>query len=80
MRKPTEDAIARTVAENRVADLLTEQTGVAEKDMDVARAVLGEFSAVEFETTGRDVQGERINLRRLVITGPWEVDPNGSGK
>jgi hypothetical protein len=77
MRKPIEDVVARGVMENRVADLLTDQSGVAEKDLDAARAILGEFPSIEFETTSRDVQGETIRLRRPVLTGAWEVDPNG---
>lgn len=68
MRKPTEDPIARTVAENFVTD---HATGVED-----TRAVLGLFPTAEFETVTKVVQGQSIRLRRLVLTGPWEVDPN----
>lgn len=75
MRKAQDDAMARAAAESKVADLLTDQAGAAPDDRTAVTAILGEFKAVEFETTTRKVGDEEIHLRRLVITGPWEVDP-----
>jgi hypothetical protein len=84
MRKPNEDAVARTVAENQLGDLLASVSNVYGTDRDgavvEARALLGGFKTVEFETTTRTVGDETICLRRLVATGSWEVDPSGSGK
>ena len=83
MRKAQEDAVARTVAEKKVGDLLAADGNVGphasiEQATTVAREVLGEFKAVEFETITKRVGDEEIALRRLVITGPWEVDPGGA--
>lgn len=70
MRKPKEDPIARTVAENQFTDHGPSIEG--------AREALSFFPAVEFETTTRTVQGEELHLRRVVITGKWEIDPNAA--
>lgn len=76
MRKAQDDPIARTVAENQLADILdTEESAGPEG---ATSMVLGAFKAVEFETTSRTVGDQVIVLRRLVITGAWEVDPNGA--
>jgi hypothetical protein len=77
MRKTQDDPIARNVAENKIADITdgysrdgSDPVGMAE-----ATTILGEFEAVEFETTISKVRGgQEIPVRRLVITGPWEVD------
>jgi hypothetical protein len=74
MRKAQDDAVARTAAENVVRDLthyVNEPVG------DLGKDIVGAFKAVEFETISKKVGDEEIPLRRLVITGPWEVDPNG---
>jgi hypothetical protein len=73
MRKAQDDVMARSVAESKLA----EQIDGHREDNDpirYAKDVLGEFKAVEFETTTRKVGDDEIHLRRLVITGPWEVD------
>ena len=77
MRKAQDDVMARSAAETRVADLLasTPEGPAGDGGLSV-RQVLGEFKAVEFETTTRKVGDEEVKLRRLVITGPWEVDPD----
>ena len=84
MRKPLEDPIARTVAEHHLGDAL-ESTGMidstAHEPAEVGRAVLSELAGIgayiEFETTKSKVRGgQEIPLRRLVITGDWEIDPN----
>jgi hypothetical protein len=74
MRKANEDATARTAAEVKIGDALTGYTDTTEQAAAHGRTVLGEFKAVEFETTTRKVGDDEIHLRRLVITGPWEVD------
>lgn len=75
MRNAQDDPMARTAAERKIGDLLTDQTGLAQTDLGAATAILGEFEAVEFETTISKVRGgQEIPVRRLVITGPWEVD------
>lgn len=81
MRKANEDVIARSVAENQVGDLMWAATGTGSPDRDKcvedARIVLNAFKAVEFEKTVRQIGDEKVYLRRLAITGPWEVDPAG---
>lgn len=81
MRKAQEDPLARTVAEHHLGDAL-EASGLidstAYEPTEVGRATLKDFAeAVQFETATSRVAGKDIRLRRLVITGPWEVDPNG---
>lgn len=81
MRKAQENALARTVAENKLCEMLAiGDVNVGEIDRAAVKQVLGEFKAVEFETITKRVGDEEIALRRLVITGPWEVDPSGVGK
>ena len=82
MRKATEDVLARTEAERMVADnaLVPGEQG-AENEMEAARRIVGVFEAVEFETAVSKVRGgQEINVRRLVLTSSWEVDPNGVAK
>jgi hypothetical protein len=80
MRKAQDDVMARTDAERSVGDEL-EATGLinssANEPAEAGRVLLGMFKAIEFETTSRKVGDEELRLRRLVITGPWEVDPTG---
>lgn len=79
MRKAQENALARTVAENKLCEMLAiGDVNVGEIDRAAVKQVLGEFKAVEFETITKRVGDEEIALRRLVITGPWEVDPGGA--
>lgn len=77
MRKAQDDPIARTVAENKIADITDgyDRDGSDPVGMAEVAAILGAFKAVEFEVTVKQVGDEQIHLRRLVITGPWEVDP-----
>jgi hypothetical protein len=71
-----DDPIARTVAENQLADLLDE-TDEHETWFAASGSILGEFPSVEFERVSVDMPDGRVALRRLVITGPWEADPDG---
>jgi len=90
MRKAQDDAMARTQAERDLGELLTSASSEEdfERAQQVARETLGAFPAVEFERgTGRTPDGQKIEQRRVVITGPWVVDPEaalggmaGSGK
>jgi hypothetical protein len=83
MRKATEDVLARTEAERQIGDKLEAHgliDSVRNEPTEVGRAVVDGFRAAEFEKTIRRVGDEDIHLRRLVITGPWEVDPNGTSK
>lgn len=81
MRKTQDDAVARTVAENQLGDLLAEDgytTGGRDQAVSVANSMLAQFAdAVEFETAVSKVRGgQEIPVRRLVITTAWEVNPN----
>lgn len=79
MRKTKNDALARTEAEREIGDLLMgapigayADSGDARRD---AEFVVSSFKAAEFETVTRKVGDEEIALRRVVMTGPWMVDP-----
>lgn len=85
MRKANEDVLARTEAERQIGDVL-EREGLidssAYEPIAAGRAVLNALGkAVEFETgTSKDPDRNAVAMRRLVITTPWEVDPNGTSK
>lgn len=84
MRKAQDDALARTEAERVIGDEL-ESSGVIDSNTheptEAGRRILAQIAkAVEFETITKRVGDEEIALRRLVITGPWEVDPARAGK
>lgn len=79
MRRTSDDVTARAAAESKLADLL-DRTGMPIGNSEggplaVSKELVSEFKAVEFETTTRKVGDDEIKLRRLVITGPWEVAP-----
>lgn len=78
MRRALDDVLARTEAERVVGDEL-EATGLINSSTHeptaAGKALLDSFKAVEFEKASRKVGDEELRLRRLVITGPWEVDP-----
>lgn len=80
MRKATEDALARTAAERFVGEELVDCQIVEELDgIEPAGRLLGQVAkTVEFERgTSKDPDKNTVPMRRLVITGPWEVDPDG---
>jgi hypothetical protein len=77
-----DDAVARTVAENKVTDLLVGAGTIVPEggavSTDSARYVLGQLArTISFETAVSKVRGQEIALRRLVAVGEWEVDPSG---
>jgi hypothetical protein len=79
MRTPNEDVLARSVAEHLVADDLPVTADLDE--MALAQQIIGLFKTVEFEKAVSKVRGgQEINVRRLVLTSSWEVDPDGIGK
>ncbi len=78
--KPTDDAIARTLVENQLADVI-ERSDVTDlihdQVMELAREIVGSFKFVEMDTTRSPVPGgQKIPLRRPVLTGEWEIDTN----
>lgn len=79
MRKTQDDAMARTAAETALADSLAGgEVGAYNSHEDAQRDaafVISTFKAVEFETTVKKIGDEEISLRRVVLTGPWEVAP-----
>jgi hypothetical protein len=79
MRIPDEDVLARSVAEHLVADEVPVTADLDE--MALAKQIIGLFKTVEFErATSKLRGGQEINVRRLVLTSSWEVDPDGIGK
>jgi hypothetical protein len=78
MRKPTDDQTAREAATRSVACQLDEIATATSSDeartaQEVAEDLLEAWPYAEQETVTRDVQGERVTLRRVVLTGPWNV-------
>src|SRR4051794_41582759 len=89
MRDHEDNVVARSTAESQLADLLINHTGLQDREAALAavREVLGAFPAVEFESAVRKVGRQDVYLRRLVMTGSWEVAgreearrPRGSGR
>lgn len=64
-RKTTDDLKARDHAKFFITD---HATSAADSGL-----VVDLFEAVEFETATSKVGGAEIQLRRVVLTGPWEV-------
>ena len=85
MRKAQDDLMARTEAERVVGDEL-EATGLINSEVHeptaVGKTLLDRMAkTVEFETgTSKDPDRNTVPMRRLVITGPWTVDPDGIAK
>jgi hypothetical protein len=73
MRKAQDDPMARTAAERKLGDIIAPSTD-GEVDQ-LTREVLRAFPGVEFETVIKKVGDQELSLRRLVITGAWEVAP-----
>lgn len=82
MRKAQEDVLARTEAERFVGDAM-EAAGIIDSTVmepaETGRLLLDHVAAaVEFETgISKDPERKPVAMRRLVITGPWVVDPTG---
>lgn len=66
-RKTTDDPQARTAAAEFIESRAAETNG---------GDVVAAFEWAEFETATSRVGGGEIQLRRVVLTGPWEVVPN----
>ncbi len=83
-RKTQDDPMARTEAERGLAAELLNCGVVDGADLPVsaASAVLGQIGkTVEFERgASTDPDRQKVRMRRLVITGPWFVDPDQSGQ
>jgi hypothetical protein len=64
-RKTTDDLAAREAARKLIDPTDTDLSGTTE--------TVDKFVAVEFETATSRAAGETIKLRRVTLTGPWEV-------
>jgi hypothetical protein len=79
-RKATEDVLARTEAERAVGDEL-EALGLIDSALneptEAGRKLLDQIGMyVQFETgDSKDPDKNIVPMRRIVITGPWRVDP-----
>jgi hypothetical protein len=83
-RKVEDDVMARTEAERVIGDALAEAglTDAGDSATEEGRTVLGLIAkAVQFEKgESKDPDRHVVGMRRLVITGPWTVDPDAVGK
>jgi predicted amidohydrolase len=76
---PTDDPIARTLAENELADVIGGTGAAADhvQALTIARAVVAHFPVVALDKQrSHVVGGETVALRRITFAGSWEVDPN----
>lgn len=64
-RKATEDPEARTTAEQLVHTASGQQAS--------GQDIIDAFETAQFETTTSKVAGAELKLRRVVLTGYWEV-------
>lgn len=67
-RKTSDNKVARDHAVEKITDRAT--------GLEDTKLVVDLFPTVEFETATSKVGGETVNLRRVVLTGPWEVVAN----
>ncbi len=73
---PTDDVMSREAAETLVNDILDRELDTESDHRNVARAVVAAFPFVHTDRARSNVPGgSKVNLRRLVLTGEWEVDP-----
>lgn len=81
IRKNTEDIMARTKAVTDLTDKLDNMLPEVESVAEAGRDLLNQIGdTVEFEYgVSTDPNRNKVNMRRLVITGPWEVDPDKHG-
>lgn len=81
IRKNTEDIMARTKAVTDLTDKLDDMLPEVESVAEAGRDLLNQIAVtVEFEYgVSTDPSRNKVNMRRLVITGDWEVDPNKHG-
>jgi hypothetical protein len=68
-RKTTDNPAAREHAENML------DGAMARREPGDETPQVAVFEAAEFETASSRVGGTDITLRRVVLTGPWEVAP-----
>jgi len=80
VRDNQDDVMARGAAEQAVAEFFNVQPdqAVSEGETGVGpRDLLGQIAeTVEFEKATFKGGGREIGMRRVVITGAWEVDPD----
>jgi hypothetical protein len=70
-----DDVVARSIAENAINDLMNHDHDLDDECHHQARDILSAFPSVRFEQTLFPVGDDDVWRRRLVITGPWKVDP-----
>ena len=77
VRKAVDDKAARDEALRLITGQHGGLTAVAEEagvdGIDAGRVVIAEFPAIQFETATSKVAGEELRMRRVVLTGPWQV-------
>lgn len=75
---PNNDIMARERLETAVTDVILDINANAFGDSarDIAKAVAGAFPFVEYDRRPTNVDG--VALRRVVVTGEWEVDPEAA--
>jgi hypothetical protein len=79
---PTDDVMSREAAQTHVANLLADHRGMdIETAHECAATIVDAFPFVETNRERTNVPGgQKVHLKRLVLTGEWQVDPNGAGK
>lgn len=81
-RKVEDDVLARGAAEREIGEALIAEGIASETDVpaELGRRVLGRTAqAVQFEIgESTDPDRRKVAMRRLVITGPWMVDPTAA--
>lgn len=81
-QNPADDPMARTLAENALTQLVADNVVGADAIAgNVARAIVAAMPIVALDTVDSKVQGgQTVPLRRLVLLGDWELDPNAPRK
>ncbi len=69
-RKTTDSEVARQEASALI--------GAATAKPEDAENAVALFKSVEFETATTRIGGEDVSVRRVVLTGPWEVVAQGN--
>jgi hypothetical protein len=78
VRKNQDDVMARGAAERTVADLFDVEPNdqIGDSAATPATVINQIAETVEFERATFKAGGREIKMRRVLITGGWEVDPD----
>lgn len=75
---PTDDVMAREALRSKLAEIIRNYGYDDGNDEPLAAVIADAFPFVELNRERTNLPGgQKVHLKRLVLTGEWEVDPAG---